>query len=47
MRSPSIAPAEQDKTVYLVMDDLGSNGRIWCERLTPPAPIWKPSPPIY
>jgi hypothetical protein len=29
MRSPSIAPTGQP--VYLVMDDLGSNGRVWCE----------------
>jgi|SRR4051794_31615985 hypothetical protein len=29
--SPSIVPNGEDQTVYLVMDDLGQNGRIWRE----------------
>jgi len=29
--TPSIAPNEDDQTVYLVMDDLGRLGRVWRE----------------
>jgi hypothetical protein len=29
--TPSIVPREDDNNVYLVLDDLGRNGRIWPE----------------
>src|SRR4051794_27456866 len=29
--TPSIVPSGHDQNVYLVMDDLGQNGRIWRE----------------
>jgi hypothetical protein len=29
--TPSIVPNGDDQNVYLVMDDLGRSGRVWCE----------------
>jgi hypothetical protein len=29
--TPSIVPKSDDQTVYLVVDDLGRNGRVWRE----------------
>jgi hypothetical protein len=29
--TPSIVPNGEDQSVYLVVDDLGSNGRVWRE----------------
>jgi hypothetical protein len=29
--TPSIVPNEADQTVYLVVDNLGKGGRVWCE----------------
>jgi hypothetical protein len=29
--TPSIVPNEHDQNVYLVVDDLGKNGRVWRE----------------
>jgi hypothetical protein len=29
--APSIVPEDGDQTIYLVLDDLGDNGRIWPE----------------
>jgi uncharacterized membrane protein len=29
--TPSIVPKDDDHTVYLVLDDLGRGGRVWCE----------------
>jgi hypothetical protein len=29
--TPSIVPKDEDQTVYLALDDLGQNGRIWPE----------------
>jgi hypothetical protein len=29
--TPSIVPRGDDQTVYLVVDDLGQNGRVWRE----------------
>ena len=29
--TPSIVPTDEGQTVYLVVDDLGRLGRVWCE----------------
>ncbi len=29
--TPSIVPNDNDRDVYLVVDDFGRNGRAWCE----------------
>ena len=38
--TPSIVPKGSDQTVYLVVDDLGQQGRVYRETDVEP-PIWK------